>query len=59
MARESGVGESETHGRYYAEYVRDVSDQPQGQLQTLLDEKDAREWHLVGRMPESGIWLAL
>jgi hypothetical protein len=58
MARESGVGESERHGRYYAEYVREVSDQPQGQLQTLLDEKDAREWHLVGvvgGLPGGGI----
>jgi hypothetical protein len=40
------------------EYVREVSDQPQGQLQTLLDEKDAREWHLVGvvgGLPGGGI----
>jgi hypothetical protein len=48
MARESGTGEREAHGRYYAEYVGEVSDEPQGQLQALLDEKDAREWHLVG-----------
>jgi hypothetical protein len=48
MVREPGAGERETHGRYYAEYVREISDEPQGQLQALLDEKDAREWHLVG-----------
>jgi hypothetical protein len=48
MARESGTGEREAHGRYYAEYVGEVSDEPQGQLQALLDEKDTREWHLVG-----------
>lgn len=48
MARESGVGEGEAHGRYYAEFVEEISDEPQGQLQALLDEKDAKEWHLVG-----------
>jgi succinate dehydrogenase flavin-adding protein (antitoxin of CptAB toxin-antitoxin module) len=44
----SGQGVGKTHGRYYAEYVREISDEPQSQLQALLDEKDAREWHLVG-----------
>jgi hypothetical protein len=48
MAREPGTGETEGHARYYAEYVKEISVEPQGQLQTLLDEKDAREWHLVG-----------
>lgn len=48
MAREPDTGAVETHGRYYAEYVRELSDEPQHQLQALLDEKDAREWHLVG-----------
>ena len=43
MARESGFGENEAHGRYYAEYVSEISDEPRGQLQTLLDEKDARK----------------
>jgi len=48
MARESGFGENEAHGRYYAEYVSEISDEPRGQLQTLLDEKNARKAHLVG-----------
>jgi hypothetical protein len=48
MAREPNTGAVETHGRYYAEYVRELSEEPQGQLQALLDEKDARGWHLVG-----------
>ncbi|CAN5872193.1 hypothetical protein BH18ACT11_BH18ACT11_00400 [soil metagenome] len=28
MARESGVGEGEAPGRYYAEYVEEISDEP-------------------------------
>ena len=48
MARGPGIGKGEKHGRYFAEYVGEISDEPEGQLQTLLDEKDAREWHLVG-----------
>lgn len=48
MATESGTRGREAHGRYYAEYVGEISDEPQDQLQALLDEKDAREWHLVG-----------
>ena len=48
MAREPGTGEDEGHGRYYAEYVGKISGEPQDQLQALLDEKDTREWHLVG-----------
>jgi hypothetical protein len=54
MVGEPGTGEREAHGRYYAEYVREVSDEPQGQLQALLDEKDAREWHLVGVVGDLG-----
>ena len=48
MATEQGTRRRGAHGRYYAEYVSEVSDEPQDQLQALLDEKDAREWHLVG-----------
>jgi hypothetical protein len=48
MARGPNVKERRAHGRYYAEYVQVSSDEPQDQLQALLDEKDAREWHLVG-----------
>ncbi len=58
MATEPSTGERRTHGRYYAEYVRATSDEPQNHLQALLDEKDAREWHLVGvagGWPEGGI----
>jgi hypothetical protein len=36
------------HRCYYAEYVKEISAEPQGLLQALLDEMDAREWHLVG-----------
>jgi hypothetical protein len=60
MATEPGTREREAHGRYYAEYVSEVSDEPQDQLQALLDEKDAREWHLVGvvgGLPKGGIIL--
>jgi hypothetical protein len=46
MAGEQGADTA--HGRYYAEYVKEISGDPQSQLQGLLDEKDAREWHLVG-----------
>jgi len=58
MASEPNTEERRAHGRYYAEYVRATSDEPQDQLQALLDEKDAREWHLVGvvgGLPEGGI----
>ena len=58
MVSEPSSGEHEAHGRYYAEYVDEVSDEPRDQLQVLLDEKDAREWHLVGvvgGLPKGGI----
>jgi len=58
MASELRTGEREAHGRYYAEYVGEVSDEPRDQLQALLDEKDAREWHLVGvvgGLPKGGV----
>ena len=48
--------EVRAHGRYCAEYVRLTPDEPRG-LQSLLDEKDGREWHLVGvagGLPENG-----
>jgi hypothetical protein len=60
MAREPNIRANRTHGRYYAEYVKATSDEPQEQLQILLDEKDASEWHLVGvagGLPEGGIIL--
>src|SRR5215208_2291717 len=41
MVSEPRTGEREAHGRYYAEYVGEVSDEPRDQLQALLDEKDA------------------
>ena len=58
MAREPNATRNRTHGRYYAEYVQATSAEPQDQLQALLDEKNAREWHLVGvagGLPEGGI----
>ena len=58
MARDSSTREHQMHGRYYAEYVRTTSDEPREQLQALLDEKDAREWHLIGvagGLPKGGM----
>lgn len=58
MVREPGAMQRPTHGRYYVEYVRATSDEPQEQLQALLDEKNAREWHLIGvagGLPEGGM----
>lgn len=46
------------HGRYYAEYVQTISEEPREQLQALLDEKDSQEWHLVGvvgGLPAGGV----
>lgn len=40
-------GQTEAHGRYYAEYVELTAEEPQ-HIQALLDEKEGREWHLVG-----------
>jgi hypothetical protein len=57
MVGEPSTEEHRTHGRYYAEYVRVTSSEPQDQLQASLYEKDAREWHLVGvagGLPEGG-----
>ncbi len=51
---------SRTRTRYYAEYVRVNPDEVEGQLQAVLDEKEAEEWHLVGvagGLPEGGIIL--
>jgi len=48
MVGELGTEERRAYGRYYAEYVQATSGEPQDQFQALLDEKDAREWHLVG-----------
>ena len=35
-------------GRYKAEYVRVTGDNPEAQLQDVLDAKEGKEWHLVG-----------
>lgn len=57
VQNDARVEESRAHGRYYAEeYVRLTSKEPRG-VQGLLDEKDGREWHLVGvasGLPENG-----
>lgn len=52
-------GETRAHGRYYAEYLRLNPEEPLG-VQALLDERDGREWHLVGvagGLPENGLIL--
>jgi len=59
MRNDPGREEGRAHGRYYAEYVRLTSGEPQ-EVQALLDEKDGREWHLVGvagGFPEGGVML--
>ena len=59
-SRDPQRGAIRPHGRYYAEYVQAASDEPREQLQALLDEKDSREWHLVGvvgGLPAGGIML--
>src|SRR5215218_182002 len=48
MVGELGTEERRAYGRYYAEYVQATSGEPQDQFQALLDEKDARESHLLG-----------
>ena len=54
---EPGTEEERGHGRYYAEHVRITSGDRQERLQALLDEKEAKGWHLVGvsgGLPEDG-----
>ena len=36
------------HGRYYAEHVQVAGNDPEAQLQEVLDAKVGKEWHLVG-----------
>jgi hypothetical protein len=58
MVGERITEERGTHGRYYAEYVGASAGDPQDQLQVVLDEKDAKEWHLVGvvgGLPDGGL----
>lgn len=38
----------EKQGRYKAEYLRVTGDNPEAQLQEVLDAKEGKEWHLVG-----------
>lgn len=47
MRNETAGEEVRQHGRYYAEHVRLASGDPR-EVQALLDEKDGREWNLVG-----------
>lgn len=59
MRNEVGREEQRSHGRYYAEYVRLSRDGTQ-EVQALLDEKDGKEWDLVGvagGLPEGGAML--
>ncbi len=48
MFSETAGGEVQPHGRYYAEYVWVTGDNPEVQLQEVLDAKEGMEWHLVG-----------
>ena len=57
---DSGTEKERGHGRYYAEHARITSGDRQERLQALLDEKEAKRWHLVGvsgGQPEDGIIL--
>lgn len=45
---ETVVREGLPHGRYYAEHVQVVGDDPEAQLLEMLDAKVGKEWHLVG-----------
>lgn len=59
MRKEEGTPEERPHDRYYAEYVRLASGEPEG-IQGLLDEKEGRKWQLVGvagGLPEGGAML--
>ncbi|HEV2093188.1 MAG TPA: hypothetical protein VGR18_08490 [Rubrobacter sp.] len=38
----------ETQRRYKAEYVRVTGEDPEAQLQDVLDAKEGKEWQLVG-----------
>ncbi len=48
MSGEVAGQEEQQHGRYYAEYVWVTGDNPEVQLQEVLDAKEGKEWHLVG-----------
>ena len=48
MLGKTKTGEGRPRGRYYAEYVRVTSENPEAQLQDVLDAKEGKEWHLVG-----------
>jgi hypothetical protein len=48
MPGEATAREGRPRGRYYVEHVRLIGDNPEVQLQEVLDAKEGREWHLVG-----------
>ena len=45
---ETTAREGQPHGRYYAEHVQVIGDDPEAQLQEVLDAKEGKEWQLVG-----------
>ncbi len=49
MVDQGASKESQSQGRYHAEYVR-VSEEtdPQAQLQDILASAEAKEWQLIG-----------
>ena len=52
--------EERPRGRYRAEYVWVTGATPEAQLQGVLDEKEGKEWHLVGAaggLKEGGVVL--
>jgi hypothetical protein len=47
MLGKTNTGEGRSRGRYYAEYVGVTSENPEAQLQEVLNAKEGKEWHLV------------
>jgi hypothetical protein len=48
MMGKSNNEKGRPRGRYYAEYVEVTSENPEADLQEVLDSKEEKEWHLVG-----------
>jgi hypothetical protein len=60
MLGKTNTGEGRPRGRYYAEYVGVTSENPEAQLQDVLNAKEGKEWHLVGvagGLPDGGMIL--
>lgn len=61
VSSEGSAEQGHQRGRYRAEYVRVTrEEEPQEQLQGILDDAEGKEWHLVGvagGMPDGGMIL--